>query len=506
MSKRNLNDLLQAYQSHIPPAPVSTGAHFQITTFLLFDLLGCGGMAAVFFAIDTDSGRRVVVKLPLPEKLYDGDFARLFQREQVASERLGMHDNIVFFEAFGTFAARTGRSVPFLVLQYISGRTLAEKIKKWEYLPQREVCRIGIELCDALGFVHPNFTHRDIKPENVLLDALNGESVRLVDFGLAISLDNAADPMSQVSGTPGYIAPERLRDPARHRNSPGADLFSLGCLLYVATTGSRAFNSVVDTISEAFTLVRPSVVRKNIDPGLEVLIMELISRHPTSRPADAFQVKDRLSSILKTLPFETDPRWPNLSDPKIVVRVAELGQQRLAPLTTGISNVFAENLGLIERFRLSDGIHSDIRKFGDGIQAGSLQDVRKNDPEQIAKAVADVVLELKTLRSKFLVIAIENSRLPAFAGKVNALCEKLMEFRQSLERFSLGAGLALPQEGKEGGVGQGSLDASHLMKLESILWNIWRKLFAQEQEMVTDQLFVADLLASAIHRIQVLLA
>lgn len=132
MSKRNLNDLLQAYQSHIPPAPVSTGAHFQITTFLLFDLLGCGGMAAVFFAIDTDSGRRVVVKLPLPEKLYDGDFARLFQREQVASEWLGMHDNIVFFEAFGTFAARTGRSVPFLVLQYISGRTLAEKIKKWE--------------------------------------------------------------------------------------------------------------------------------------------------------------------------------------------------------------------------------------------------------------------------------------------------------------------------------------------------------------------------------------
>lgn len=134
------------------------------------------------------------------------------------------HCSLSSVGALRVHACQHGASVPFLVLQYISGRTLAEKIKKWKYLPLREVCRIGTELCEALGFILPDFTHRDIKPENVLLDALNGESVRLVDFGLAISLDNAADPMSQVSGTQGYIAPERLRDPAGHRNSPKADL------------------------------------------------------------------------------------------------------------------------------------------------------------------------------------------------------------------------------------------------------------------------------------------
>lgn len=445
-----------------------------------------------------------MVKVPLPEKLFDGNFARLFQREQVASATLGMHDNVVFFETHGTFTAITGRTVPFLVLQYISGRTLAEKIKKWKYLPLREVCRIGIELCEALGFIHPDFTHRDIKPENVLLDALNGESVRLVDFGLAISLDNAADPMSQVSGTQGYIAPERLRDPAGHRNSPKADLFSLGCLLYMASTGRLPFKNLAESFDESFTPTCPSVVRKNFDPGLEKLITELISRYPACRPANAFEVRDRLSSIMRSLPFETDVRWPNLSDTAIVGRVEEMGRQRLAPFTTGISNLFAENLGLIERFRLSDGIHSDIRKFGDGIQTGCLQDVGKNDPEQIAKAVADAVLDLKNLRSKFLVIALENERLPAFAGKVRALCEKLQVFRQLLESF-LVASLDDALAGKGGPVGQVPLAVNQRLELEPILWSIWRELFAQERQMVADQLFVADLVSAAVHRLEVVI-
>lgn len=502
MSYVDKNDLIQAYVNHIPDAPDESGAHFQIDTFLLFEALGWGGMAAVFLAVDKDSGRRVVVKLPLPENLYDADYAELFKREQAAAQELGMHDSIVFFDTFGTFRTITGGNAPFLVLQYVAGRTLAKKIATWRYLPQREVCRIGIEMCGALGFMHPKYTHRDIKPANVLLDALNGEAVRVVDFGLAISVDNEADSLSQVSGTAGYIAPERFTDPAGTRNSPKADLFSLGCLLYKAVTGKKAFPSLVENILPTFLPVAPSLLRANLDLNLEALIVELISRDPNARPENARGVGDRLKRIQQQLPFETDPLWPVVSDPAISGHLAGIGRDHLAPCTSDIRNPLAKTFGLVERLELSNEIHNEIRKFGDGIQTGFLQELKKNDAEQISKSLVAALVDLKAWRSRVVVIADEFARLTSFSRRAWALSEQLQKFRRELESHASAVGMPISPEALGDSAELRLIDMTGSPELEAILWNIWKQLMARELEMVEDQLFVADLLSVALHGLE----
>lgn len=502
LSYLNKNDLIQAYRHHMPVAPPVTGARFQIDTFLLFDPLGWGGMAAVFLAVDKDSGRRVVVKLPLPENLYDADYAELFLREQAASQELGMHDGIVFFDTFGRFRTNTGGNAPFLVLQFIAGRTLAKKISTWRYLPQREVCRIGIELCSALGFMHPNYTHRDIKPANVLLDALNGEAVRIVDFGLAMNVANEADSLSQVSGTPGYIAPERFTDPAGTRNSPKADLFSLGCLLYKTVTGKKAFPGIVENILPTFFPVAPSSLRTNLDPILETLIVELISRDPEARPDNAHLVEERLRHIQSQLPFETDPSWPVVSDPAISGHLAGIGRDHLAPCTSDIRDSLAETLGLVERLELSNEIHNDIRKFGDGIQTGFLQELKKRDAEQISKSVVDALVDLKAWRTRVVVIADEFARLTAFSRRAWALSEQLQKIHRELESHASAVGMPVSPEAMGDSAQLRLIDMSRSPELEAILWSIWNQLMARELEMVEDQLFVADLLSVALHGLE----
>src|SRR5262249_49455327 len=141
------------------------------------------------------------------------------------------HDHIVAILHVGE-----EKGVPFLVMPFLEGETLDDRLRRTGRLTVDETLRIGIETADGLAAAHARrLIHRDIKPANLWLEA-GRDRVKIMDFGLARGAQSSAHltQAGMIIGTPAYMAPEQARaEPVDER----ADLFSLGCTLYVACTG-----------------------------------------------------------------------------------------------------------------------------------------------------------------------------------------------------------------------------------------------------------------------------
>lgn len=206
--------------------------------YRLLELLGRGGMGTVWKADDTEAERSVVVKeIRLQPDLDDDERELLAQRamrEARAIGRLNRHPNVV--ELYDV--VRDG-GVPWLVLELVESRSLADVVESDGPLPPLRVAEIGVEMLAALRAAHAaGVVHRDVKPGNVLL----GEDGRVVltDFGLAtVRGDPALTLTGMIIGSPAYIAPERGRG---GRVRPESDLWSLGATLYLAVEGRTPYD------------------------------------------------------------------------------------------------------------------------------------------------------------------------------------------------------------------------------------------------------------------------
>ncbi|GAA2075362.1 hypothetical protein GCM10009801_29970 [Streptomyces albiaxialis] len=200
--------------------------------------LGRGGMGTVWRATDEVLGRQVAVKeLHLGEELSEDERRRLRQRtlrEARAVAQLG-HPNILVLH---DVVEQDGR--PWIVMELVEGRSLAERIAADGPLEPREAARIGLALLAALRAAHGRgVQHRDIKPANVLLEAESGRTV-LTDFGIArVSGLTTISETGSLFGSPEYMAPERM---SGERAGPEADLWSLGVLLCAAVEGETPFH------------------------------------------------------------------------------------------------------------------------------------------------------------------------------------------------------------------------------------------------------------------------
>ena len=196
--------------------------------YRILNILGQGGMGAVYRAVDENLDVIVAVK----ENVYcSEDYTRQFQREARVLAAL-RHPNLP--RVFDYFVV--DQQAQYLVMDYIEGEDLRQWIAREDVLPEVEVLQIGIAICDALIYLHnqsPGITHRDIKPGNIKITP-NGEIV-LVDFGLVkISGQKEKTTTAARAMTPGYSPPEQYGDaPTDHRS----DLFSLGATLYAALGG-----------------------------------------------------------------------------------------------------------------------------------------------------------------------------------------------------------------------------------------------------------------------------
>ena len=188
--------------AHIEPVHVLGGGDVLDGTYELVDRIGDGGMGVVFRARDRRLGRDVAVKVLRGASGSDADPRRLFEREARATAQL-LHPNIVTLHHVGEHAGQ-----PYLVLELLLGETLAARLSRRVRLPTHEALVIADSVLSAIAFAHQRrVLHRDLKPSNVFITS--DDRIKVLDFGIALSLDTEPGESTRAAGTPGYMAPEQ---------------------------------------------------------------------------------------------------------------------------------------------------------------------------------------------------------------------------------------------------------------------------------------------------------
>jgi serine/threonine protein kinase len=252
--------------------------------------LGAGGMGIVFEAEDEWLNRRVAVKVLRSDLPAEQVARERFLREARAMAAVEQ-ENVCTIYQVGEADDR-----PYMAMQLLVGETLETRLDREHRLTAAEAARIGREIAVGLAAAHDKgLVHRDVKPANVWLEAGTGR-VKLLDFGLALARDNSHLTHSGfVIGTPAFMAPEQARgEPLDGRG----DLFSLGIVLYLMTTGDRPFDGptamAVMRNLELHHPARVNVKRVDVPAPFSNLIMELLAKDRKDRPASAAVVAERL--------------------------------------------------------------------------------------------------------------------------------------------------------------------------------------------------------------------
>jgi serine/threonine protein kinase/tetratricopeptide (TPR) repeat protein len=265
-----------------------------------------GGMSRLFLATETALERTVVVKV-LPPELSSELSAERFRREMFLTARL-RHPHILT-----VLNAGFANGLLYFVSPYIEGESLRARLAREPKLAVSEVVGIVRELADALSCAHAaGIVHRDVKPENVLLE--HGHAV-LADFGVARALAQATGGLSLTGtglgiGTPGYMAPEQLAGEASLDGR--ADLYALGAIAYEMLAGTPLFDAKTSQQLLAAHLSetpRPLLTRRpDLQRELAALVMRLVAKEPSDRPASAAEVSASLELLSKKEPARTSSR------------------------------------------------------------------------------------------------------------------------------------------------------------------------------------------------------
>ena len=264
------------------PDALGTLAGYQVVEFV-----GRGGMGVVFRGRDRALDRDVAVKVLAPSLAANTTARERFFREARSAAAIN-HSNVATVHSVEESA-----QLPCMVMEYVDGQSLRQRLDDAGALPLKELIRIGYQVASGLDAAHAKgIVHRDIKPGNILLEA-SSRRVRLTDFGLArVATDDTLTQTGLLVGTPGYIAPEVANgDEADHRS----DLFSFGCLLYVMATGEAPFRSdstmqsLRRVVEEDATRVRE--LNQALPVWLDELIASLLEKSPDDRPQSASDVK-----------------------------------------------------------------------------------------------------------------------------------------------------------------------------------------------------------------------
>jgi serine/threonine protein kinase len=260
-------------------------------------VIGSGGMGIVLKGLDTELNRPVAIKVLAPHLAHHGAARQRFAREARAAAAV-VHEHVVAIHD-----VEPNASMPFMVMQFVPGQSLQERVDQWGPLGIKELLRIGVQAAAGLAAAHAQgVVHRDIKPSNILLEN-DLERALLTDFGLARAADDATLTRSGVvAGTPHYMSPEQAGGGTADQRS---DLFSLGAVLYFMATGHppfRAEQPVAVLHRICHEQHRPCwEVNAEIPDRLSDIIDRLLEKKPQRRFASAKQVEDALSETLAAL-------------------------------------------------------------------------------------------------------------------------------------------------------------------------------------------------------------
>ena len=314
-------------------------------------------MGIVLKALDSALHRTVAIKCLGPELAFLSTARKRFAREAKAAASVA-HEHVVAIHAVDTW-----KGVPYLVMQYVPGISLQQRIDRDGPLAVIDVLRIGLQIASGLAAAHAQgLVHRDIKPANILLE--NGvERVKITDFGLArAAADASLSQSGVVSGTPQYMAPEQTRCEVV---DPRADLFSLGSVMYAMCTGHSPFRA--ETTMAVLRRVceeSPRPIRQenpDVPAWLAEIIAKLLAKKPDERLQSAAEVAALLGRCVAYVelpidgppPFRLDRRRANSADRRRRTMIGAGVLVAMVPLS-----MFANNILKLLNFESTDSFLS----------------------------------------------------------------------------------------------------------------------------------------------------
>jgi serine/threonine-protein kinase len=316
----------------VPPEPAELAKQFPQLEIL--ELLGQGGMGAVYKARQKQLDRVVALKILPPEVGETEAFAERFTREARSLAKLN-HPRIVTVFDFG----HTEDGLYYFVMEFVDGTDLRHVIQAGELEPS-EALAIVPQICEALQFAHEEgIVHRDIKPENILIDKKG--RVKIADFGLARLLDRPTTAFTltqagQRMGTPHYMAPEQIQ--GAHEVDHRSDIYSLGVVFYEMLTGQLPIGQFA-----------PPSQKVHVDVRLDKVVLKSLAHEPERRYQHASEVKTDVETI-------THVAAPPISPPADVelpasktsrLAIASLVLAILSPFTFYITAIPAIIMGIV---------------------------------------------------------------------------------------------------------------------------------------------------------------
>ncbi|MDX3545003.1 Stk1 family PASTA domain-containing Ser/Thr kinase [Streptomyces europaeiscabiei] len=269
----------------------------------LGQVLGRGGMAEVYLAMDTRLGRTVAVKTLRADLARDPTFQARFRREAQSAASLNHPAIVAVYDTGEDYI--DGVSIPYIVMEYVEGSTLRELLHSGRRLLPERSMEMTIGILQGLEYAHRNqIVHRDIKPANVMLTR-NGQ-VKVMDFGIARAMGDSGMTMTQTSaviGTAQYLSPEQAKGEQVDARS---DLYSTGCLLYELLTVRPPF--IGDSpVAVAYQHVReepqpPSVFDPEITPEMDAIVLRALVKDPDYRYQSADEMRADIEACLDGQP------------------------------------------------------------------------------------------------------------------------------------------------------------------------------------------------------------
>ncbi|ONM49095.1 Stk1 family PASTA domain-containing Ser/Thr kinase [Nocardia donostiensis] len=265
----------------------------------LGEIIGFGGMSEVHKARDLRLSRDVAVKVLRADLARDPTFYLRFKREAQNAAALN-HPAIVAVYDTGE-AEIDGGPLPYIVMEYVDGDTLRDIVRGEGPLAPRRAMEVIADVCAALDFSHKaGIVHRDMKPANIMINRAG--AVKVMDFGIARAIADAANPMTQtaaVIGTAQYLSPEQARGETVDARS---DVYSVGCVLFEILTGEPPFTGD-SPVAVAYQHVRedprlPSHVYSGVPRELDSVVLKAMSKNPANRYQSAAEMRADLIRVL----------------------------------------------------------------------------------------------------------------------------------------------------------------------------------------------------------------
>jgi serine/threonine protein kinase len=338
-----------------PVPPVSTARISLPDRYRVVRHVANGGMASVWEARDELLDRSVAVKLLASHLSEDERARRRFQREARAAAGLSSHPNVATIYDVGEHQGRT-----FMVMELLTGGTVADKIRAGEEIPPRTALRWLHDAASALDAAHnQDVVHRDVKPANMLLDERG--RLAIADFGIArLALEDQLTATGTVLGTAAYISPEQaVGDPA----TPASDRYALAVVAFELLTGERPFRAENFAAQARAHVEDPPPPASSLNPDLPRAVDRVLSRalakDPKDRFATASEFVDELDKALSepktssTRPIASPPRRSRPSNGRPVAAAAAPRRSHAGVLLAAVAALIL--LGVIAFLLLSSG-------------------------------------------------------------------------------------------------------------------------------------------------------